>query len=86
MVVHSNIPEKLVSTNLTYKLQLEDDLLDGGFHPVAQLGEVAKVLPLARLSTHNRLVFVNVVVGLKLFVTTLADKHLATVLPILVLD
>ena len=34
VVVYSNIPEKLVSTNLTYKLQLEDYLLNGGLHPV----------------------------------------------------
>ena len=75
----------MVSTNLTCKLQLEDDLLNGGLNPKALLGEVAKVLPVARLSTHNLLVYVNVVVGLELFVTTLADKHMATVLPILVL-
>ena len=35
VVVHSNILEKLVSTNTTYKLQLEDVLLNGGLHPVA---------------------------------------------------
>ena len=51
VVVHSNTPKKLVSTNHTYKLQLEDDLLDGGLHNVAlaPLREVAQVLPVESL-------------------------------------
>ena len=83
VVVYSKIPEKLVSTNLTFKLQLEEDLLGGGLHPVAlaQLVEVAKVLPVTRLATHKLLVYVHAVVSFELLVTTLADKHIATVLP-----
>ena len=74
--------KKLVSTNLTYKLQLEDNLIDGGLHPgaLAPLGEVAKVLPVTRLATHKLLVSVHDVAGLELLVTTLAVKHMATVL------
>ena len=76
MVVYSNIPKKLVSTNLTYKLQLEDDLLNGDLHPVAlaPLGEVAGVLPVARLASHKLLVSVHDVASLDLLVSTLADK------------
>ena len=87
VVVYIKFPDMLVSKNLTYKLQLEDDLLNGGLHPVAlaPLGEVAKVLPVTRLATHKLLVSVHDVAGLELFVTTLADKHMATVLPNLVL-
>ena len=46
---------------------------------LALLGEVAKVLPVARPARHNLLVSIHAVVGLILFVTTLADKHMATV-------
>ena len=41
VVFCSKFPEMKVSTNLTYKLQLDDDLLDGGLHPVAPLRDVA---------------------------------------------
>ena len=44
-------------------------------------GEVAKALPVARLATHNLLVSVDAVVGLELLATTLANKHMTTVLP-----
>ena len=66
---------------LPHHLQLEDDFHDGGLHLVALalLGEVAKVLPVARPARHNLLVSIHAVVGLILFVTTLADKHMATV-------
>ena len=74
-VVYSKFPEKLVFTNITYKLQLEDDLHDGGLHLLAHapLGEVEKILPVTRLDTNNHLVSVHAVVGLELLVTTLAE-------------
>ena len=48
---------------------------------LAPLGEVAKVIPVARPDTLNLLVSIHVIVGLELLATTLADKHMATVLP-----
>ena len=51
----------------------------------APFGEVAKTLPVARLATHKLLVSVDTVVGVELLATTLAGKHIATVLPNLVL-
>ena len=42
---------------------------------------VAKALPVMRLTTDKLLVTVDAVVGLELLATTLADKHMATVLP-----
>ena len=47
--------------------------------------EVAKTLTVARLATHKLIVPVDGVVGLELLATTLADKHIATVLPKFVL-
>ena len=66
---------------LPHHLQLEDNFHDGGLHLVALalLGEVAKVLPVARPAQHNLLVSIHAVGGLLLFVTTLAAKHMATV-------
>ena len=52
---------------------------------LAPLGEVEKVLSLARLVTHKLPVFVHTVVGFKLLATTIADEHMVTVLPTLVL-
>ena len=49
---------------------------------LAPHGEVTKALPLVRLAIKKLLVSVDAVVGLKLFATTLADKHMAAVLPI----
>ena len=49
--------------------------------PFAPYGEVTKALPVVRLETKNLLVFVDVIVGLELLATTLADKRMATVLP-----
>ena len=60
-------------------VQIEDDLLDGG--PC----KVAKALHVVRLAKHKLLVTVDAVVGLELLATTLADKHMATVLPNFVL-
>ena len=49
--------------------------------PLAPHGEGEKALPVVRLATKKLLVSVDAVVGLELLVTTLADKHMATVLP-----
>ena len=48
-------------------------------------GEVVKALSLESLATHELLVSVDAVVGLKLLATTLADTHMATALPNFVL-
>ena len=47
--------------------------------------EVAKILPVVRLATHKLIVSVDAVVGVTLLATTLAGKHIATVLPNFVL-
>ena len=52
---------------------------------LATHGEVAKALPVVRLATHRLLVSVDGVVGLELLATTVADKHMATMLPKFVL-
>ena len=44
-----------------------------------------KNLPVVRLATHKLIVSVDAVVGVELLATTLADKHIATVLPNFVL-
>ena len=46
---------------------------------------MAKTLPVVRLATHKLIVSVDALVGVKLFDTTLAGKHMATVLPNFVL-
>ena len=43
-------------------------------------GQVAKALPVVSLTTHKLLVSDDDVVGVLLFTTTLADKHMSTVL------
>ena len=52
---------------------------------LAPLGEVAKSLPVVRLATHKLTVYVDAVLGVELLATTLAGKHIATVLPSFVL-
>ena len=47
--------------------------------------EVAKTLPVVRLATHKIIVSVDAVVGVELLATTLAGKHIASVLPNFVL-
>ena len=47
--------------------------------------EVAKTLPVVRVATHKLLVSVVAVVGVELLATTVAEKHIALVLPNLVL-
>ena len=49
--------------------------------PLAPHGEVTKTLPVVRFATKKLLVSVDAVVDLELLATTLADKHMATVLP-----
>ena len=53
---------------------------------LAPIREVAKTLPVVRLATHKPIVPVDAVVGVELLATILAGKHIATVLPIFVLD
>ena len=48
-------------------------------------GAVTKALPVVRLATHKHLVSIDAVVGLEILATTLADKHVATMLPNFVL-
>ena len=43
--------------------------------------KVAKTLPAVRLATRKLIVSVDAVVGFKLLATTLAGKHMATMLP-----
>ena len=43
--------------------------------------EKAKILPVVRLATHELIVSADAVVGVTLLATTLAGKHMATVLP-----
>ena len=52
---------------------------------LAPHGEVAKTLPVVRLATHMLIVSVDAFVGVELLATTLAGKHMATVLPNFVL-
>ena len=52
---------------------------------LAPHGKVAKTLPVVRLATHKLIVSVDAVVGVELLATTLAGKHMTTVLPNFVL-
>ena len=47
---------------------------------LAPHGEVAKTFLAVRLATHKRIVSVDAAVGVKLLATTLAGKHMLTVL------
>ena len=53
--------------------------------PLAPLGQVVEIFPVPGLATDELLVPVKAVTGLEGFATALTDKHLATVLPTLVL-
>ena len=70
----------LSSSPLTFKLRMTSSMV-----VLAPHGEFAKTLPVVRLATHKLLVSVDDVVGPELLATTLADKHMATVLPNFVL-
>ena len=48
-------------------------------------GEVAKAPPVVKLATHKLCVSVDTVVGVELLAKTIAGKHMATVLPNVVL-
>jgi hypothetical protein len=52
---------------------------------LAQHGDVAHNFFVVRLAKHKLIVSVDAVVGVKLLATTLAGKHMATVLPNFVL-
>ena len=52
---------------------------------LAPHGEVTKTLPVVRLATEKLIVSIDAVVEVKLLATTLAGKHMATVLPNFVL-
>ena len=47
---------------------------------LAPHGEVAKTLPVVRLNTHKLFVSIDAVVWVEFLATTLAGKHMATVL------
>ena len=49
--------------------------------PLAPHVEVVNALPVMRLAIKKLIVSVDAVVGLKLLATTIADKHMSTVLP-----
>ena len=70
----------LSSSPLTFRLRMISSMV-----VLAPHGEVAKALPVVRLATHKLLVTVDAVVGLELLATTLADKNVATMLPIFLL-
>ena len=46
----------------------------------ASYEKVAKAIPVVRLAKHKLHVFVDAVFGVELLATTIADKHMATVL------
>ena len=64
----------LSSSPLTFRLKMISSVVVLGPH-----SEVEKALPVVRLATHKHLLSVDAVV--ELLATTLADKHMATVLP-----
>ena len=70
----------LSSSPHTFRLRMISSIV-----VLAPHGEVAKTLPVVRLATHKLIVSVDAVVGVELLATTLAGKHMATVLPNFVL-
>ena len=70
----------LSSSPQTFRLRMISSIV-----VLAPHGEVAKTLPVVRLDTHKLIVSVDAVVGVELLATTLAGKHIATVLPNFVL-
>ena len=65
----------LSSSPLTFRLRMISSMV-----VLAPHGEVAKALPVVRLATHKLIVSVDAVVGVELLATTLAGKHMATVM------
>ena len=70
----------LSSSPLTIRLRMISSVV-----VVAPHGEVSNALPVVRLATYKVIVSVDAIVGVEPFATTLADKHMATVLPNFVL-
>ena len=66
----------LSSSPNTFRLRMISSIV-----VLAPYGEVAKTLPEVRLATHKVIVSGDAVVGVELLATTLAGKHVATVLP-----
>ena len=66
----------LSSSPHTFRLRMISSIVVFAPH-----GEVATTLPVVRLATQKPIVSVDAVVGVELLATTLADKHMATVLP-----
>ena len=70
----------LSSSPLMFQLRMISSMV-----VLAPHGDVAKTLPVVRLAIHKLIVSVDAVVGVELLSTTLAGKHIATVLPNVVL-
>ena len=70
----------LSSSPHTFKLRMISSMV-----VLAPNGKVAKTLPVVRLAAHKLIVSVDAVVGVELLATTIAGKHMATVLPHFVL-
>ena len=70
----------LSSSSHTFRLRMISSIV-----VLAPHGEVAKILPVVRLATHKLIVSADAAVGVELLSTTLAGKHMATVLPNFVL-
>ena len=68
---------QLISPPLTFRLRMISSMM-----VLAPYGEVIKAFPVVSLTPHKLSVYA--VVGVELVATTLADKHMATVLPHLV--
>ena len=66
----------LSSSPLTFRLKIISSMVVRAPH-----GEVAKAIPVVWLATHKLCVSVDAVVGVELLATSIADKHMATVLP-----
>ena len=67
--------------SLTFKLRIISSMV-----VLASHGEIAKALPVVILTTHKLLLGVDAVFGFDLLATTLAHKHMSTLLPNFVLD
>ena len=70
----------LSSSPHTFRLRMISSIV-----VLASYGEVPNNLPVMRFATHKLIVSVDAVVGVDLCATTLAGKHMATVLPNFVL-
>ena len=66
----------LSSPSHTFRLRMISSMV-----VLAPHGEVEKYLAVVRLATHKLTAYVDAVVGVEVFATNLAGKHLATLLP-----